>query len=232
MLADPGTYCYHGDPAWRSYFRSTIAHNTIELDGRNQSAEGGPFLWLRHARSRELDVQDIGDAAEWTAEHDGYMSAGSKAWHRRCVRLDRASRTLDIVDEIGVRGHDLRLAFHLGPEVEAELRDDVALLSWPNAATPGSARLELPQSLQWSLYRGQANPILGWYSVGLGRRAPAFTLVGRGRSVPEGPLSTRLEFLDAEGTKYHSFTQRYVSLSASDDLVQIRGALDSQAEAG
>ena len=28
VLADPGTYCYHGDPAWRSYFRSTIAHNT------------------------------------------------------------------------------------------------------------------------------------------------------------------------------------------------------------
>ena len=51
ILADPGTYCYHGDPAWRSYFRSTIAHNTLEIDGRNQSVEGGPFLWLRHADS-------------------------------------------------------------------------------------------------------------------------------------------------------------------------------------
>ena len=29
VLADPGTYCYHGEPAWRSYFRSTIAHNTL-----------------------------------------------------------------------------------------------------------------------------------------------------------------------------------------------------------
>ena len=37
ILADPGTYCYHGDLAWRSYFRSTIAHNTAELGGRDQS---------------------------------------------------------------------------------------------------------------------------------------------------------------------------------------------------
>ena len=31
VLADPGTYCYHGEPRWRSYFRSTLAHNTIEV---------------------------------------------------------------------------------------------------------------------------------------------------------------------------------------------------------
>ena len=55
VLADPGTYCYHGEPAWRSYFRSTIAHNTLELGGRNQSGEGGPFLWLRHANGREIE---------------------------------------------------------------------------------------------------------------------------------------------------------------------------------
>ena len=74
VLADPGTYCYHGDPAWRSYFRSTIAHNTLELDGRDQSGDGGPFLWLRHANGREIEVVDSGDVASWTAEHDGYLA--------------------------------------------------------------------------------------------------------------------------------------------------------------
>ena len=94
VLADPGTYCYHGEPAWRSYFRSTIAHNTVELDGRNQSAEGGPFLWLRHANGHEIDVADTGETAEWTAEHDGYLSLRPPARHRRSVRLDRAARSI------------------------------------------------------------------------------------------------------------------------------------------
>jgi hypothetical protein len=196
VLADPGTYCYHGEPAWRSYFRSTIAHNTVELDGRNQSSDGGPFLWLRHANARELGVQDIGDAAEWTAEHDGYTGLDPPAWHRRTVWLDRVSRSVDIVDEIRGGGrHAVRLAFHLGPEVEAELADTGAILRWPGASTPGAARLELPP-LRWSMHRGETDPILGWHSPGLGRLLPAVTLLGRGRPEPDEPLIARLTFLD------------------------------------
>ncbi len=37
ILADPGTYCYHGEPAWRDYFRSTAAHNTLEVAGVSQA---------------------------------------------------------------------------------------------------------------------------------------------------------------------------------------------------
>ena len=196
ILADPGTYCYHGEPAWRSYFRSTAAHNTLELDGRNQSSDGGPFLWLRHANAREIDVTDTGKVASWTAEHDGYLSLQPPVHHRRSVRLDRASRSIDIVDEIDGGSHDLRLAFHLGPDVQAELTESDAYLCWRSASTPGTARLELPHQLQWSLHRGETDPILGWYSCGLGRLTPAFTLIGRGRSAPHAAFATRIHFLD------------------------------------
>jgi Heparinase II/III-like protein/Heparinase II/III N-terminus len=196
VLADPGTYSYHGKSAWRAYFRSTIGHNTLELDGRNQSTEGGPFLWLRHANGRLLDVRDIGDAVEWTAEHDGYCKLDPPAWHRRCVRLDRASRAIDIVDEIPTGGHSLRLAFHLGPDVAAELYGATAYLSWPGTCLPGAARMELPGSLRWTLHRGEENPISGWYSRSLGQRVPATTLIGVGQSVAAQPLVTRLEFSD------------------------------------
>jgi hypothetical protein len=197
VLADPGTYCYHGEPAWRSYFRSTIAHNTIELGGRSQSADGGPFLWLHHANGREIEVADTGEVAGWTAEHDGYLSLRPPARHRRSVRLDRASRSIDIVDEIDGGGHDVRLAFHLGPHVEAEFNYARAVLGWPGASTPGAARLELPPQLQWSLHRGETDPILGWYSRGLGQRIPTYTFLGRGQCAPGVPLTTRLVFLDA-----------------------------------
>ncbi len=195
ILADPGTYCYHGDPPWRSYFRSTIAHNTVEVGGRNQSIEGGPFLWARHARARETDARDDGEVASWTAEHDGYMSLDPPALHRRLVRLERSKRCIDIVDEIEGGPHDLRLCFHCGPGVEAVLDQAVAILRWPGGPAPGEARLELPGQLQWSLHQGETDPILGWYAHGLGRRVPTFTLIGRGRSGSEDPLRTRLAFL-------------------------------------
>jgi Heparinase II/III-like protein/Heparinase II/III N-terminus len=196
ILADPGTYCYHGEPAWRSYFRSTIAHNTIELGGQDQSGDGGPFLWLRHANGREIEVADNGETASWTAEHDGYLPLQPPVHHRRSVRLDRASRSVAIVDTVNGGGHDLRLAFHLGPDVKAELTGSDAFLCWPGASAPGTARLELPRQLQWSLHRGETDPILGWYSCGLGRLAPAWTLIGRGRSTPHAAFATRIHFLD------------------------------------
>jgi hypothetical protein len=228
VLADPGTYCYHGEPAWRSYFRSTIAHNTIELAGRSQSREGGPFLWLRHATATEIDVRDIGDAVEWTAEHDGYLSLNPPARHRRCVRLDRASRTVDVVDEIGGGSHPVRLAFHLGPDVQAQFDGSGAVLLWPDTTAPGSARLELPRQLRWSLHRGEADPILGWYSSGLGRRTPAVTFIGTGWSEPGEPLNTRLEFLEADSPPDHTFTRFSVSQESADALIP--GSSNRQAE--
>ena len=76
VLADPGTYCYHGEPSWRRYFRSTLAHNTIEVGGQDQSSSGGPFLWTRHAQSTliELERDERGEITAWSAEHDGYGS--------------------------------------------------------------------------------------------------------------------------------------------------------------
>ncbi len=196
ILADPGTYCYHGEPAWRSYFRSTLAHNTIELGGQDQSGDGGPFLWLRHANGREIEVADDGETVSWAAEHDGYLSLQPPVHHRRSVRLDRASRTIDIIDEIDGDGHEVRLAFHLGPEVEVEFHDGRAMLGWPGASTPGAARLTLPPQLRWGVHRGETDPILGWYSPGLGQRVPASTFLGYGQCTPGVPLRTRLEFLD------------------------------------
>ena len=229
ILADPGTYCYHGERAWRSYFRSTIAHNTAEFSGRSQSVEGGPFMWTRHASAREIEVRDDGDITNWTAEHDGYASLGSPAWHRRSVQLDRISRHIDIVDEVRGSGQQVRLAFHLGPDVEVRLDESCALLSWQAEQAAGAARLELPCGLRWSLHRGETEPILGWYSPGLGRRVPAFSLLGIGRCEPGEPLTTRLAFLEATQSRQVDVSWRAISLSVSS--VQSGKSPEAQAEA-
>jgi len=134
ILVDPGTYCYLGNPPWRS---------------------------CRHAHAKQTAVVDHGDVANWAAEHDGCLWVDSPARHRRSVLLDRACRIVDIVDQIDGGGHDICPVFHFGPEIEVELLGFFAFLSWPSSATPGAARLELPLGLSWSLRRAEIGTIAG-----------------------------------------------------------------------
>ena len=66
------------------------------------------------------------------------------------------------------------------PKCDAELDGTSAILQLARRGHAGAARLELPAELRWSLHRGETDPILGWYSGGLGQRVPAFTLLGCG----------------------------------------------------
>jgi hypothetical protein len=198
VLADPGTYCYHGEPRWRAYFRSTIGHNTLELAGQNQSLAGGPFMWTRHARTQVLESSTAAGAAVWTwsAEHDGYTELDPPARHRRTVRLFRIERRLEIVDRVDTTGvHAYRLAYHLGPDVNAGLDGHVARLSWSDRSGQlVTAVLTLPESADWSVRRGSSDPVLGWYSPAFGEKQPSATLVGIGTVGGGRELQTVLAF--------------------------------------
>ncbi|MEU5951705.1 alginate lyase family protein [Streptomyces sp. NPDC047525] len=197
VLADPGTFCYHGQPEWRQYFRSTLGHNTLQLDGGDQSVSGGPFLWTRHARSRVL-VADTSGASEggtarWCAEHDGYQ----RSVHRRRVELNAAAKELRVVDQVrGPRRPAVRLAFHLGPAIAADLVANWAVLTWTRDGEDRSAVLDLPGQLSWQAHRGESDPPLGWYSPGFGRKEPSTTLIGTGFADSTEGFTTVLRFCD------------------------------------
>jgi hypothetical protein len=201
VLADPGTYRYQGAPEWRAYFRSTRAHNTLELAACDQSRSGGPFLWMRAAQSQlvALECDADGEIVEWTAEHDGYEHLDPPAVHRRTVRLDASANRLSVVDRVDTAGrHAARLHFHLGPTVTAELCGARAALHWPAKCGHGfawHATLTLPGELRWSLQRGETAPPAGWYSAAFGRKEPAVTLTGAGATDGRPvELRTELEF--------------------------------------
>ncbi|MEP7737344.1 alginate lyase family protein [Nocardioides sp. 31GB23] len=205
VLSDPGTYSYHGEARWRDYFRSTLAHNTVEVDGCDQSTSGGPFLWTQHARTY-LDRAEVGDldVQLWSAHHTGYARLDPGLRHARTVRLDRGSGALQVVDELrSGRAHGFRMAWHLGPEVDLSLHGSLARLSWTRPAVDGAqprtvtALMHLPPELVWTRHRGEEDPPLGWWAEGLGRRRPTTTLVGRGELRSRGLLRT-LVVLDVE----------------------------------
>lgn len=190
VLADPGTYCYHGQPEWRQYFRSTLGHNTLRLDGADQSVSGGPFLWTRHAESRVLVADPSGEVARWSAEHDGYEGSV----HRRRVELNPESQELRLVDEVSGPRRTVQLAFHLGPAITADLAGNRAQLTWTRDGEDRSAVLDLPEGLSWQAHRGESEPPLGWYSSGFGRKEPATTLIGTGSTDGAEGFTTVLRF--------------------------------------
>ena len=181
LLVDPGTYCYHGEPQWRSYFRSTRAHNTLELDQTSQAREGGPFMW-----STAVPVDPVvqhgldADTSTWTARHMGYQRLAGSPVHERTVRLEKLARRLVIEDRVhSGTGHEVRLHFHLGPAVAVALDGARAELTWTGRDDEaGRALLSLPRGLHWSSHRGETDPVIGWFSPRFGVRQPTTTLTG------------------------------------------------------
>jgi hypothetical protein len=200
VLADPGTYCYHGEAEWRDYFRSTRAHNTVELLGQDQSTSAGPFLWIQHAEARLLRVEGLDDdspEATWEAEHRGYVGRGGPA-HRRTITLNRRELILTVTDRFIQCPRDripVRLSFHLGPALHCTLTGRRAMLAWKG----GTGELQLPDLLTWSLHFGEVDPPLGWFSPSFGHKTPSWTLVGLGEVADGTVLTSQLAFfLEAE----------------------------------
>jgi hypothetical protein len=90
ILVDAGTYLYHSGGANRDLFRGTSVHNTLELEGVDQSAIAGPFNWSRHARSRIIERT----ATSVTAEHDGYARRFGVI-HRRRIGFEQNALVID-----------------------------------------------------------------------------------------------------------------------------------------
>ena len=195
ILADPGTYCYHGEPVWREWLRSTAAHNTVEISGVSQSESGGPFLWNTHARTSTLTCEVGEDAVQtWSAVHDGYLRLRTPTTHRRLATLNSPGRKLMVVDTIDVSAAvPVRLSWHLGPDIVVRLDGTCAELSWHVGPDRRQGRLVLPDALSWTNHYAEVDPIEGWYSPRFGTRVPAYSLVGRGTAAFSTSFVTCLE---------------------------------------
>lgn len=84
VIVDAGTYLYHSGGVWRDRFRGTAAHNTICLEGADQSRIVGSFAWADHARSRLTERT----STAVTARHDGYTRRFGVAHERKLIWSD------------------------------------------------------------------------------------------------------------------------------------------------
>ncbi len=185
VLVDPGTYDYFSYPRWRRYFRSTRAHNTVVIDGADQSEMLGPFLWGRRAQASCLEWLPSEIGGKVIAEHDGYTHLRDPVLHRRTLQLDGPERTLVCVDQILTRGrHEVSLQFHLAEQCSVR---STGPHSFEVDAGPGTVSVELDPHLSVRTVCGQDEPIGGWVSRGYHRKMPSHTIVGH--CVCEGSLA-------------------------------------------
>jgi len=178
VFVDPGTYDYFSLPAWREYFRSTRAHNTVVIDGADQSKMLAPFLWGARARARCLSFSPGPDGGSVSGQHDGYRGLSDPVLHRRT--LDLRGRALTITDEIVARRrHDVAVSFHLGEECRVRrIEGNRCGIEVDGAAIT----LEIDPRLSVDAVAAGEGPGGGWVSRGYHQRVPSTTIVGRGIS--------------------------------------------------
>ncbi len=190
VLVDPGTYDYFTYPAWRQHLRSTPAHNTLTVDGQDQSVMQGLFLWGHRAEATRTDWQPHDSGGAVAGEHDGYHRLDDPATHRRRIELDGERRIVTITDEIDAKGqHDLALYFHLAEQCSlTPIGDNRFRVD----AGRGIVEMELDPRLDASTIVGSEDPIGGWVSRGYHRKVASTTMAAR--CVSDGPtaLITRI----------------------------------------
>jgi Heparinase II/III-like protein/Heparinase II/III N-terminus len=174
FLIDPGTLCYYTLDKWRAYFRGTPAHNTVRVDGLDQSVTGGRFIWRHIARSQALHVENNDEFVNVRAFHDGYKRLPDPVIHKRDIRLFKKRRSLVIADFLECKGtHDIEIFFHFSEQCSVE-QEPAGFFT----ALSGKRRvgLNLDSRFEPKLYWGSDEPISGWVSRSFGVKEPSYTI--------------------------------------------------------
>jgi hypothetical protein len=191
FFIDPGTYTFNADSPYRNYFRSTTAHNTIVVDGLNQSEWAGPFLWSRKAKSFVTDWVSSERCDKVSGWHDGYHRLKDPVTHRRAIEFDKKAGTIRIGDYIEAKDtHSITQYFHLSPQCEIDVITKNRFL-----ITNSGYKIELITDVRFEckIVRGRENPICGWFSKTYDEKIPAPTMVCQ--SISEGSQYFTTEIL-------------------------------------
>lgn len=173
VLIDPGTYAYHTNLKWRNYFRGTSAHNTVCVDGVDQSTIGGNFMWIQKAnaycdrieRSKQMDC--------FIGHHDGYMRLKDPVMHQREVLFDKSKMEICIQDNMTCKGpHVIQRFWHFSETCAVDLKG--AEYRAKNTNSLVSLKPIEKDSHLDLLYGDEALP-LGWVSRHYDHKVPTHT---------------------------------------------------------
>lgn len=169
LLIDPGTYGYNLGAEWRRYFKSTRAHNTVTVDGRDQARQESAFLWSGAYEAQLVEPpRGAGEIlTRLVARHDGYLHLN--VIHSRTIALHR-NGLLIVHDRLEGQGeHELELNWHFGVQSVV--------------FSPDANELHCPTGHRLKIFGGACTLQHGWQSQNYGskKQIPVARTVWRGR---------------------------------------------------
>jgi uncharacterized heparinase superfamily protein len=166
IIVDSGVYEYDSGKR-RDFYRSTRAHNTVVVDGLNQSDVWGSFRAGRRAFPTEVKWIVKDDITFFEGGHDGYLKKTGVLHKRKIVFVDNGFWL--IFDELdGIGRHTFEEYLHFHPEIEVTCGD---------AIVAQKSKRQLLQIIpvgkpETQILQGELEPIQGWYSQEFGIKEP------------------------------------------------------------
>lgn len=161
VIVDSGC-CRYEKGAIRNYNRGNAGHNTITVDGRNQSEIWGAHRCGRRARPIAPRLyRDANCAIVFEGAHDGYRWLAGRPIHHR--RVHWLGNEIEITDRIEGNGrHAIHSRLHLHPEMQVEFNGETVAISagdrlFATLSAGGPGRIELQT---------------GWYCPEFGLKQP------------------------------------------------------------
>jgi uncharacterized heparinase superfamily protein len=118
LIVDSGVYGYDDDDT-RNSLRGTAAHNTVMVDGAEQSEIWGTFRVARRARPRQVELSQFSDTQiKFSGSHDGYQRLPGRITHTRSIEASIV-QGLSVSDTLTGNGSCHAESYiHFHPDVE------------------------------------------------------------------------------------------------------------------
>lgn len=175
LLIDPGTYAYHTQKKWRNYFRGTSAHNTVQIDGLDQSEPGGNFMWLCKAKARCENWESNDALDSFTASHDGYRRLTDPVMHRRKIVFHKQECKLVVEDTLECHStHEVAFCWHFDPACTVMAENGKVTVICGNVR----CEMQMPENKKRpDILLGRIESPFGWISHRFDEKMPSPSVV-------------------------------------------------------
>lgn len=157
-IVDSGVHDYLEGPA-RNYARSTRAHNTVAVDGADQTEVWRVFRVARRARPILATLTALDGNLRFVGAHDGYRRLPGKVIHQRTLERARTG-VWTVRDELlGSGVHRMQSFVHLHPRLRAVCNGRQIRLEAANGAC--EAVIDVADQVEVHVARGSYSPEFG-----------------------------------------------------------------------